>query len=276
MSAQRTLSGERGMMMEEILSEYAEWMRSWGASERTVEARVVMARSRIREWGLDGFTSANIQTFLARPDLKSWTRSTYHAHLTDICAWLAATGRLDFNPMPDVRKPRKPKGKPRPLSEHEVKRILSVAVSPVRDWILLALLAGLRASEIAKIRGEDVTADGIYVHGKGDKVEILPCHRDLWDVAQQYPRQGYWFPGNDDGHMRSQQVSLIVGRFFDALGIDGSIHRARHVYGTRLLRAGVNIRTVQKLMRHSNLDTTANYTAVDEDELRAAIDLLGA
>lgn len=268
--------GEGAYPVEDVLSDYEEWMRSWGASDRTIEARLTMARSRIRAWGLDGFTPENIQAFLARPGLKKWTVSTYHAHLTDICGWLLATGRIDSNPMPEVRKPRRPKGTPRPLSEREVERVLSVAQGRVRDWIMLALLAGLRANEIAKIRGEDVTADGIYVHGKGDKAEVLPCHRDLWDIAQQYPRQGYWFPGSDGGHIRSQQVSLVVGRFFDALGIEGSIHRARHVYGTRLLRAGVNIRTVQKLMRHSNLDTTANYTAVDEDELRAAIDLLGA
>jgi integrase/recombinase XerD len=60
------------------------------------------------------------------------------------------------------------------------------------------------------------------------------------------------------------------------MGISGSIHRCRRVYGTRLLRAGVNIRTVQQLMRHSNLDTTAAYTAVNEVELRNAIDMLTA
>jgi integrase/recombinase XerD len=95
-------------------------------------------------------------------------------------------------------------------------------------------------------------------------------------MAQRYPRYGYWFPGNQAGHIRPQQVSMTVGRLFHSIGIEGSIHRCRHVFGTRLLRSGVNIRTVQKLMRHANLDTTANYTAVDEDELRAAIDLLGA
>jgi integrase/recombinase XerD len=262
--------------MQDVLDEYAEWMRSWGASERTIGARLTMARSRLAAWGLDGFTTENITTYLARPGLKKWTVSTYHAHLTDICGWLLATGRIPSNPMPDVRKPRRPKGAPRPLSEVEVARVLSVVQGRTRHWIMLALLAGLRSSEIAKIRGEDVTVDGIYVHGKGDKAEVLPCHPQLWVIAQEYPRRGYWFPGNENGHIRSQQVSATVGRLFEALGIDGSIHRARHVYGTRLLRAGVNIRTVQKLMRHSNLDTTANYTAVDEDELRAAINLLPA
>lgn len=230
-----------------------------------------MASSRLKAWGLDGFTAANISEFLARPNLSKWTRSTYHAHLTCFCAWLNASGYLDTNPMPDIRKPKRPPGKPRPLSEAEVEKVLSVVTGTTRDWILLALLAGLRASEVAKMRGEDVSADGIYVEGKGGTKEVLPCHPDLWDMAQRYPKYGYWFPGKQDGHVRNQQISLTVGRLFHSLGIEGSIHRCRHVYGTRLMRAGVNIRTVQKLMRHANLDTTANYTAVHEDEMRAAI-----
>jgi integrase/recombinase XerD len=259
-----------------IVDEYATWLRSWGASQRTIDARVGLARSRLLAWGIEGVTAENIAGFLARPDIKPWTRSTYHANLTCFCAWLVATGHREENPMVAVRKPKRPAPRPRPLTESEVARVLSVVEGSVRDWILLALLAGLRASEIAKIRGEDVTADGIYVIGKGGKAETLPCHDDLWAMAERYPQRGYWFPGPDDGHLRSQQISLIVGKLFHAMGIDGSIHRCRHVYGTRLLRAGENIRIVQKLMRHSNLDTTASYTAVDEDELRAAINRLSA
>ena len=260
--------------MGETLGEYEQWMRSWGASERTISARLTLARSRLKAWGADGFTAENITPFLASRASK-WTKATYHAHLTDFCGYLVATERLDENPMLDVRKVRKPDGKPRPLSEPEMARVLAAAQGHARTWILLALLAGLRASEIAAIRGEDVADTGIYVRGKGGKVEILPCHAELWEVAAEYPRRGYWFPGNYDGHIRPQAISQSVGRFFHGLGIEGSIHRVRHVYGTRLLRAGVNIRTVQRLMRHANLDTTANYTAVDEDEMRAAVNLLG-
>jgi integrase len=256
--------------VEEILDEYDQWMRSWGAAKRTRAARLTLARSRLKQWGLDGFTTANVTAYLAGLESK-WTKATYHGHLNDFCGWAVAAGHLEENPMLDVKKTKKPGGKPRPLSEPEVARVLAAAQGRTRDWILLALLAGLRASEIAKIRGEDVAETGIYLRGKGDVVEVLPCHPELWEVAQRYPRQGYWFPGGEGGHLRGQQISLTVGRFFHALGIEGSIHRCRHVYGTRLLRAGVNIRTVQKLMRHANLDTTANYTAVDEDELRDAV-----
>lgn len=264
------------MNNEEIISRYVRWLQSWGASKRTVTAREATARSRLRAWGLSGMTAENIQNWIGRPDLSPWSRSTYHATMTCFCGWLVATGHLADNPMVNVRKGRRPPSSPRPLSEVEVKRVLAVVEGDVRTWILLALLAGLRASEIAKISGQDVTSDDIFVLGKGGKPVTLPCHEDLWELAQRYPTRGYWFPGNDEGHMRPQQISLTVGKLFTSLGIDGSIHRLRHVYGTRLLRRGVHIRTVQKLMRHSSLDTTANYTAVDEDEMRAAIRLLSA
>jgi site-specific recombinase XerD len=144
----------------------------------------------------------------------------------------------------------------------------------VRDWIVLALLAGLRVHEIAKIRGEDVSRDGIYVKGKGGVEAVLPIHPDLWAMAQRYPRRGWWFPSHMGGHVEGDTISAHVSALFGPLGIDGSTHRLRHVYGTRLLRSGVHVRRVQRLMRHGSLETTALYTAVDEDELQAAINLL--
>lgn len=260
------------------LDEYETWLRSWGASDDTVRGRVSVARGRIDAWGLDGFTPDNIQRWLARPNLARWSRSTYHGHLTDFCSWLVATGRLEADPMEGVRKPRRPKSLPRPLSEAEVAKVLLAAAGRQRDWILLALLAGLRAHEIAKIRGEDVTVEHIYVDGKGGVRAELPTHPDLWATAQTYPRSGWWFPSAKvpGEPIAGATVSNYTGQFFRSLGISGSIHRCRHVYGTRLLRSGVNIRTVQKLMRHASLETTATYTAVDEDELRNAIGRLTA
>lgn len=260
----------------QIVHEYETWMRSWGAASRTVEARVTLARSRLKAWGLDGFSPESVERFLAGPPppkkpWSKWTRATYHGHLRDLCAWLAAQGYIPEDPMGEVKSPRRPKPAPRPLTETEQRRVLSVVEGETRDWILLALLAGLRVSEVARIRGEDVSADGIYVLGKGGSEAVLPCHPDLWDMAQRYPRHGYWFPGSEDGHIPSQRISAAVGKLFSALGIKGSIHRCRHSYATSLLRNGENVRRVQKLMRHANLETTAAYTAVDEDELKGAV-----
>jgi integrase len=136
---------------------------------------------------------------------------------------------------------------------------------------MLGHLAGLRAFEIAKFHGGHITPAGIYVLGKGHRAETLPTHPLLWDLALEHPRAGYWFPSQRGGHLGSQSVTNDVTALFRSLGIAGSCHRARHTYGTRLLRGGANLRVVQELMRHSSLATTARYLGVDDDEKVAAI-----
>lgn len=265
------------MGTDPVVLDYVTWLKSWGASASTVRARRLFVSARLRAWGgLDGLTQQNIEAFLADLEPHGWTRPTYHAHLTDFCSWLVATGRLDGNPMDGMRKPRRPKARPKPLSDGELALVLAHAEGVVRDWILLALLAGLRVSEIARVRGQDITSEGIYVRGKGGGVEVLPCHPEIRLMADRYPSAGFWFPGNDPaGHVRSQYVSRDVAEVFrDCRISEGSAHRLRHTYATQLLRNGVHIRRVQRLMRHASLETTAGYTAVDEDELQAAVNLL--
>jgi integrase/recombinase XerD len=164
--------------MSGLVADYERWLHSWGAADKTVKARVNLARGRLAEWGLAGFTPEAVTEFLARDGLSAWTRSTYHANLRDFCAWLVAAGHLEESPMedPNIRKPKRPKSRPRPLSEPEVAAVLRIAHGRTRDWILLAMCAGLRAHEIAKLRGEDVDASGIYVKGKGGVEDTLPCH----------------------------------------------------------------------------------------------------
>ena len=269
----------------DVLAAYVTWLGAW-AAHTTVKARRAFIGARLRQWGgVVGFTRDNILAFFAsiaerqheRGARSSWTIPTYHAHLTDFCAWAVAAGHLTVDPMLTIRKPKRPKARPRPLNDAEVERALGAARGEVRDWMLLALLAGLRVSEISALRGEDVTQGGIYVQGKGGGTEVLPMRPELREMAARYPSSGPWFPGDDRGHIRSTYVSRGVGDVFRQVGImEGSAHRLRHTYGTRLLRSGVNIRQVQRLMRHAALETTAGYTAVDEDELQAAVDMLPA
>ena len=268
------------MTNDEVLEAYETYLRSWQAGKATIDARLVLARSRLKAWGLDGFTVATIERFLSEDahgnERKRWTVATYHNHLTDFCAFLKAAEFIEDNPMELVKKVKRPVKRPRPLTEAEVAKVLSVVEGDVGDWVRIALLTGLRAFEIAKLRGEDFTDEGLYVMGKGGVEATLPIHPELAEMQTRFPTRGYWFPGPDDGHVRSRQISLKVGRLFEALGIEGSIHRLRHVYGTRLLRKGANIRVAQRLMRHSSLETTAGYLAVVTDEEREAILLLDA
>lgn len=265
-----------------ILAEYVEFMQACNSSARTVKARRQFTAARLREWGAAGLTRSNAIAYLAdlsrlRDDdeISDWTVSTYHGHMRALAEWAQLAGHAADNITLGIRRPRRPESVPNSLSEDEVSRILAVVVGDVRDWILLGLYAGLRAHEIAKLKGEDVRTDGLYVRGKGGKRVTLPMHPVLKRMAERRGEvKGFWFPGNENGHIPDQRVSMKVGNLFDSLGIKGSSHRCRHTYGTNLARQGVHVTKIQELMRHGSLTTTQGYIRVIETDLRDAVGCL--
>ena len=259
------------------VSDYLTHLRSWGASPATVKVHRVVANALVWRYGPpQGITTDMITEWLASPDFSPKTRAAYCSHARGWFRWLVESGRLDRDPMTKVRNPRQPKGRPRPLTPREVAVVMDSAHGHLRTWLLLGMLAGLRAHEVAKVRGEDVTETSLTVLGKGGKVAILPTHPDLWALAQTYPARGFWFPARRSDHIHSNTVTKGATDLFLSLDIAGSHHRMRHTFGTSLLRGGANIRVVQELLRHESLATTAIYTAVDDDERTAAINLLAA
>lgn len=266
--------------MDDLMNAFAEWMRTWNAAATTMDSRLAVLRAAFRDHLGDPTTVAadEIGTWLARPEWSAWTRCAYYAHARSFFGWLHESGRRSDDPTARLRAPRTPEARPQPLTADDASRALDAAGPTLRTWLLLGMFAGLRAHEIAKLRGEDVTEESIYVLGKGGKQAILPIHPVLWAVAQQMPRYGYWFPSTLSalGHVNPKTISIATTRLFRDLGISGSSHRARHTYGTNLLRGGANIRVVQKLMRHSSLKSTEHYLGVEDGEMKDAIWRLAA
>jgi integrase/recombinase XerD len=260
------------------LSDFALWLRANGCSERTIQSRL----SHVEDFGrhhpsFPAVRPMHITAWLGREGLAPWSRATFYGHLHSYFTFALENDVIDVDPMARMRRPHAPQGKPRPLTPQQVDLLLTASAengnANVGAWMTLALYAGLRAHEIAKIRGEDVTEDSIHVLGKGGTTAEIPTHPAIWALALERPRQGWWFPSSAStlGHVRSTWVSTATTRLFTACGIEGSIHRCRHTYATTLLRSGAHIRTVQELLRHASLSSTQIYTAVDEGERREGI-----
>lgn len=262
--------------IEALVAEWNLWMSARRFSARTIEQRVMFARRWLQAFGgCYDQPPKGIEEYLLR--FTGHTLRTYHDHLRALYRWLVETDRLTASPMDHVTRPPTPKPHPRPLSRAEATRAIAAAQGDMRAYILLGRLAGLRAHEIAKFAGEDIDAETISVLGKGGKTAVLPTHPALWELAQDYPRRGYWFPSpypGIRGHITAHAVTMRVSRFFKSLGIEGGSHRNRHLYGTELLRAGANLRVVQELMRHSDIATTIRYLGVDPEERVRAIGAL--
>lgn len=254
-------------------------LRANNCGDSTVHYRLAHLRDFSRHHpGFPDVTPTQITNWLGRGGYASWSRTTFYGHLHSYFAYATQVGIVDLDPMAAMHRPRAPKGIPRPLTAEQVDQVMAAAPNAnVRAWLTLGLYAGLRAHEVAKLRGQDVEVNQLFVCGKGGRNAFVPTHPVVWALAASRPATGWWFPTNSGtGHVSARTVSALTAKLFTANGIEGSIHRTRHTFATRLLRAGVNIRVVQRLMRHECLSSTEIYLAVDDDECRDGISRLGA
>jgi integrase/recombinase XerD len=256
-------------------------MRGAGRAERTVREGVLTLQHLERHSGktVETMTPIDVSRFLARPNLKAWSRAAYFSSIAAFYRWYADNGGIEVTAR--LPRPKMPKSTPRPISDEQLQALLAVRMHKrTRVMILLAALAGLRVHEIAKARGEDVDpqARTMRVTGKGNRTETLPLHPMLVEAAKTMPARGWWFPANarrPGEHVHGKAVTDIIKDAMDRAGIPGgTAHRLRHWYGSKLVADGTDLRTAQTLLRHANLNTTAIYVQVSDPKRVEAIDRL--
>lgn len=270
-------------MVDSLLQEWMLWQLAARLSEPTVTERVRV----IAQFGVESPNGACV----AQPlDIVRWmakhtewsasTAATYHSYLRAYFHWLNVMDYRADNPMVKIAGPRYPERAPRPVSDDDLLQILTTPMHHrTRVMVLLASLAGLRVSEIARVRGEDidVKAPRMYVLGKGGKRAWVPMHALLVEAALTMPRRGWWFPANSrrpGDHVHSKSVSDIIGDVMRRAGAVGTPHSLRHWNGSTLLEDGADLRTVQELLRHKSVATTQIYTKVPDERRHAAVQRL--
>jgi integrase len=272
--------------MSDLIGAYMARMRAAGYAVETLRVRgVVLARAAADlPHGLDNASDEEISEWLGRPALSRWTRYGYFEHLAGFYAWAVARGHLDLNPMAELRRPRVPRGEPRPASEDQVAVGLRLP-RPYATAVELAAFNGLRCAEIAGLSTDDVTAEAIAVHRKGGRVQVLPTHPVVWEFVQCLARRrpGPVVPNRYGRHFSPAALSITLSQRLTAAGEPGlTLHRYRHRFATRLLMprelggAGADVRTVQELMGHASLASTQIYTQVTSRQRREAIAALSS
>lgn len=262
----------------------AEWelAQSRRRSPRTITARSQIVRLLARRQSVDPVTAdwQAVARFLDDPAFSDGTMLTYFSALRAWFGWLVGLNVRPDNPTDRLDKPRAPRRYPHPISTDELGQLLArVNRRRTRAMILLATYEGLRVHEVAKIRGQDFHTGGctLEVVGKGGHHAPLPVHPVIADLRSAFPRIGYWFPSYRDPSrpVTAKNVSAVIGNVMARAGVPGSAHCLRHWFGTEALRAaGGNLRTAQQMLRHASPATTAIYTLITDDQLRAAVDAL--
>jgi len=246
----------------------------------------------LRQRGLLGIETDTITREIVLEYAQTLTQSpsTVRRRLSTLSSmfnYLQATGKAARNPVRLIPLPKQRKTVPRALTAIEVDAMMMVAERPshrVALWLLCG--TGLRAAELAGLRMDDVDLEAgvLRVVGKGNKERIIPLAESVVGAIRLYlpyrrPRPGFelLIVNRYGRHWTAQALYNTMQRLAVRAGLDPgriSPHAFRHTFATQLVRNGVDIRTVQELLGHADLSTTARYLSVDTGAKRAAVETL--
>ncbi len=231
------------------LEPYALGLRERGLSPATVRRRLAAARSLLRHRAREGAREAGVR---------------------------------------DVPLPKAPQSPPHALTAEQA---IALCEHPgpdplgLRDRAVLELLygAGLRVSELVGLRPGDLDLEAglVRVLGKGGKERVVPTGGQAVQAVERYLARGRAHLGrrqdheallvnNRGGRLTRRGVFLIVRRHAEPLGLPDWVgpHALRHAFATHLVEGGCDLRTVQELLGHQRIATTAIYTHVAGTHLR--------
>lgn len=177
----------------------------------------------------------------------------------------------------NIKVPKIKASLPSVLTKDEMKKILDNTNNEKSKLMLMTLYSsGLRVSELVKLKWKDLELEQkiAWVRaGKGSKDRMVILSDALVRKLTVLDRESeYIFPGRD-GPLTTRSVQQIVHDAAHRAGIDKKVtpHTLRHSFATHLLEAGNDIRLIQELLGHSNLQTTQIYTHVSSEQKKKVI-----
>lgn len=192
------------------------------------------------------------------------------------------------NPAEALAVPKGTIGHRRVITDREREYILKTADQEPRFiYFLFMLLCGLRPSEVAEIKGMDIQGDRLHVRGtktaSADRIVPIPGYLksripDVTPFDYLFTVQGHKLSADNRRRLWlafKRQLQITAGcRVYRnqlvppyPIADDLTPYCLRHTYCTDLCRAGVDIRTAQKLMGHADISMTANIYTHEDDSL---------
>ena len=176
--------------------------------------------------------------------------------------------------------PRREQKLPVVLSISEVLQFFTAIKSlKHRAMLMTAYAAGLRVSEVARLRVSDIDSQRMVIRvrqGKGRRDRYVMLSQALLEILRTYWKltrpSGWLFPGYLPGHHITPNAVIRACRRVNAeagLSKHVTMRTLRHSFATHLLEAGTDIRIIQALLGHRSLQTTARYTRVSTKTVRA-------
>lgn len=219
-----------------------------------------------------------------------------YACLASLFGFLQDMGYLQANPAHRLPLPRVPKPLPVFLSQEMAQALLAAERPWQRALVVLLLSTGIRRSEAVAITLDDFDLEKgqLLIRGKGDNQRLLPLTdqtveairaylpyraKTLQRAAQENPKAftdtRHLFISTRSGRpLHGRTVNRTLGAMLRKAGLEDqgiTPHKLRHTFATHLIRHGVDVRTVQELLGHADIQATAKYLHSDTRTKQTAV-----
>jgi integrase/recombinase XerD len=242
-----------------------------------------------RKRGLESASATDIADFLETLVDGGYSISSIGRYLSSMRAlyrYMLVEDIIAEDPSENIQSPRKWERLPKALSISDVMELLAAEPeggTALRDSAMLELMysSGLRVSELTSIKLGDIHFDAgfIRVMGKGSKERVVPVNARALEKVKRYMsgerpsilgkrRSVYLFVTKRGGPMTRQRFWQTLKSIGRKAGIELSPHTLRHCFATHLLEGGADLRSVQKMLGHSDISTTQVYTKVTTDRIK--------
>ena len=253
----------------------------------------------LRGKGIGGFLREDVMDFLDKMRDEAYSIPSvcrFISSLKGLCKFLVMEKVMDEDPTENLRSPKKWERVPKALTVDQIMEILHAAGNSAsagklsltralffRNSAMVELLysSGLRVTELVKLRISDINSEGgfIRVIGKGSKERVVPINLRAKGRVGRYISEfrpfflrgrysDYLFVTNRGTAMTRQRFWQAMKAYGKQVGLNLSPHTMRHSFATHLLEGGADLRSLQKMLGHSDISTTQIYTKVTMDRIR--------
>ncbi len=286
------------MEQRRVLEEFLEYIKNKGLSQNTCEAyrRDLLQFFEFAEEALGKknpvtYTRREIRSFISALISYGFSKRSVQRKLSALRRFynfLLKKGVIENNPTIGIGPIKTEKLLPQVIPEKRLLKMLDswLPKTPLekRDKAIIELLysSGLRASEIIKLKEEDIdlNAGEVRVLGKGNKERIVPVGSRAREAILSYlsarnllkPKTKVIFVNKNGGALSRKGLWLAVRKRFEELALIFNVHphTLRHSFATHLLNHGADLRSIQELLGHSSIGTTQIYTHLSREELEKA------
>jgi integrase/recombinase XerD len=210
----------------------------------------------------------------------------YISSIKALYRYMLMENEIEHDPSENIQLPKKWERLPKALSVADVRTLLDAGASgknALRDSSMVELLysSGLRVSELVSIKLGDIHFDAGFLRiiGKGSKERVVPVNARALEKIKLYINEerssvlkkrqsAYLFVTGMGRQMTRQRFWQTLKAIGKKANIALSPHTVRHCFATHLLEGGADLRSVQKMLGHSDISTTQVYTKVTTDRIK--------